>query len=105
MRAPPQLQLHQMGSDVPFRSFVAHALVDQALHPIDQHRRGQPALGLYRAPKLAVNRFAHVLEHFSQETLGQSFSLCLARRFWVFSHSGNHTSSDWGEFACRWPAS
>src|SRR5438034_4392197 len=87
MRTPFHLKLQMMWGDAAFASFVAHSLIDQLLHPLDQLRSSQPSPGIDRAPKLAIDNIANPLESAPQKSLGQRFlALLFGWRFLVFSH-------------------
>ncbi len=73
MRAPFHLELQVVRRNAALASFVAHPLIDQLLHPLDELRSGQPAFGLDRAAKLSIDDVAHAFQHTPQQSLRQCF--------------------------------
>ena len=87
-----------MRSNPTLSSFIAHALVDQFLHPLDELRRCQSAFWCHGPPKLAIHHVAHALEHTPQQSLRQSFFAILFGGLLFFGHELD-TNPETCEFA------
>jgi len=92
MRAPLHLELEMMWSNTAFASFVAHALIDQLFHSLNELRSCKAAFGRYSAPKFPINYIAHAFQHAPEKALRQSlFALLFDHRLLLFTHELNTT--------------
>lgn len=73
MSAPFNFEFQVMRGDSTFTALVAHPLVDQTFHAINQLGGGKSTLRLNRAAKFSVNYVAHALEDATKQAFGQRF--------------------------------
>jgi hypothetical protein len=52
--------------------FIAHAIVNHAIHALNELVRGKAGLRVDRATQLAINHIAHALQDAAHEALGQN---------------------------------
>src|ERR1044072_3149287 len=88
MRAPLDLQNHVMRRDSSFIPLFADALVNQALHALDELGSGESAAGVDGATEPAIDDAAHSFKDATQEAFRQCFlALLLYNLFRIVSVS------------------